>query len=213
MMTPVLYSFRRCPYAIRARLAIKASGKQVELREVKLAAKPSALLACSAKATVPVLVLPEGTVIDESLEIMNWALGQHDPENWLPPDQTQLTQINALIDMNDGEFKQHLDHYKYADRYPEQSMTFYRQQAEGYISELESRLQTAGFLCGDTCTLADIAIFPFVRQFVHVDKAWFNQAGYSHLQAWLDRFLNGPLFLSVMEKYQPWQPGDDLIIF
>lgn len=150
---PILYSFRRCPYAIRSRLAIKASGKQVELREVKLATKPQALLACSAKATVPVLVLPDATVIDESREIMSWALGQHDPDNWLPSDQTQLKQISALIDMNDGEFKQHLDHYKYAGRFPEQSMTIYRQQAEGFISELESRLKTAGFLCGDKSTL------------------------------------------------------------
>ena len=210
---PILYSFCRCPYAIRARLALRVSGKQVELREVKLANKPAALLAISAKATVPVLVLPDGTVIDESREIMAWALGQHDPKNWLPQDQQLMLQINALIDMNDGEFKQHLDHYKYADRFPEHAMTFYRRQAEGFISELESRLKTADFLSADNCTLADMAIFPFVRQFAHVDKAWFDQTGYSHLQAWLQNLLTSPLFLSVMSKYQPWQPGDDLILF
>ena len=210
---PNLYSFRRCPYAIRARLAIKVSGVQVELREVKLANKPASLLEYSSKGTVPVLVLPDGTVIDESREIMNWALGQHDPENWQASDQTQLKKINGLIDKNDDEFKLHLDHYKYADRFPEQPMTFYRQQAEGFISELEARLKMGGFLCGDNPTLADMAIFPFVRQFAHVDKAWFDQTDYSHLQAWLDRLLNGPLFLSVMQKYQPWQPGDESIIF
>ena len=210
---PILYSFRRCPYAIRARLAIRASGQQIALREVKLAAKPQALLACSAKATVPVLVLPDGTVIDESRDIMNWALGQHDPENWLPSDQTLLKQINALIDMNDGEFKHHLDHYKYADRFPEHPMTFYRQQAESFIAELEARLKMTLFLCGDECSLADMAIFPFIRQFAHVDKAWFDQTDYSQLQAWLDSFLKSSLFLGVMDKYQPWQPGDDAVIF
>ena len=210
---PILYSFRRCPYAIRARLAIKMSGKQLELREVALANKPLALLTCSAKATVPVLVLPDDEVIDESREIMVWALSQHDPESWLPQNQMQLMKINDLIDGNDNGFKQHLDHYKYADRHPEQPMTFYRQQAEGFISELETKLTTSRFLCGDTCSMADMAIFPFIRQFAHVDKTWFYQTEFSHLQVWLDSLINSPLFISVMVKYQPWQPGDDSIFF
>lgn len=213
LQPPILYSFRRCPYAIRARLAIRVSGQQVELREVKLVDKPVSLLGYSAKATVPVLVLPDGTVIDESREIMHWALSQHDPYNWLPQDQTQRMEINALIDRNDAEFKQHIDHYKYAVRFPEQPMTVYRQQAEGFISELEVLLTTRRFLSGDGCSLADMAILPFVRQFAHVDKAWFDQTAYSHLQAWLDDFLNSALFLSLMDKYQPWQPGDAALIF
>jgi glutathione S-transferase len=210
---PVLYSFRRCPYAIRARLAIKASGQQVALREVKLANKPQALLACSAKGTVPVVVLVDGTVIDESRDILNWVLNQNDPEHWLPRDESQRIKMTALIDQNDGEFKQHLDHYKYADRFPEKPMTVYRAEAEDFIAELEALLKTNDFLCGDTCTMADIAIFPFVRQFAHVDKAWFDQTAYTHVQRWLDRFLDSALFLSVMDKYQPWEAGDDVIIF
>ena len=210
---PVLYSFRRCPYAIRARLAIKISGIQVELREVKLSDKPESLLAYSAKGTVPVLILPDGSVIDESREIMNWALLQHDPEHWQPNNQKQMTQINSLVDMNDAEFKQHLDHYKYADRFPEHPMSFYRQQAEGFISVLEARLKIERFLCSDKLSLADMAIFPFIRQFAHVDKTWFLQTEYSHLQAWLDGLLKAQLFLSVMGKYEPWQAGDESIIF
>jgi len=210
---PVLYSFRRCPYAIRARLAIKISGMQVELREVKLSDKPKSLLAYSAKGTVPVLILPDRTVIDESREIMSWALLQHDPEHWLPNKKKEMMQINSLIDMNDAEFKQHLDHYKYADRFPEHPMTFYRQQAEGFISELEARLKRDRFLCSDKLSLADMAIFPFIRQFAHVDKIWFFQSEYSHLQAWLDGLLNTQIFLSVMGKYEPWQVGDELIVF
>ena len=198
---------------MRARLAIKASGQSLELREVRLADKPQALLDCSAKATVPVLVLPDNTVLDESRDILMWALGLHDPHNWLPQDQQQLTNMTALIDENDGDFKQHLDHYKYADRFPQQSMTVYRQQAEGFIASLDRQLQEGGFLCGDQCSLADIAIFPFVRQFAHVDKSWFDQTGYSRLQVWLAHFLNSPLFLSVMEKYPPWQPGQKALIF
>ncbi len=189
------------------------SGMQVELREVKLSDKPKSLLAYSAKGTVPVLILPDGTVIDESREIMNWALLQHDPEHWLPNNQKEMMQINSLIDTNDAEFKPHLDHYKYADRFPEQSMTFYRQQAEGFISELESRLKRDRFLCSYKPSLADMAIFPFIRQFAHVDKTWFFQSEYSHLQAWLDGLLKTPMFLSVMGKYEPWQAGDELIVF
>lgn len=204
---PILYSFRRCPYAIRARLAIRISGLPVVLREVKLANKPEALLACSPKGTVPVLQLPVGGVIDESLDIMRWALGQRDPGGWLHG------QGESLIETNDGEFKHHLDHYKYADRFPEQSMTFYRQQAEGFIGMLEQQLFVTPFLSGESCGLADMAIFPFIRQFAFVDKAWFDQSEYTQLQAWLQGLLNGSLFLSVMDKYAPWQPDNESVVF
>lgn len=203
----ILYSFRRCPYAIRARLAVRVSGLVVALREVKLANKPEALLVCSPKGTVPVLRLSTGEVIDESLDIMRWALEQHDPEGWLQG------QGKWLIDINDGEFKSYLDHYKYADRFPEQSVDYYRQQAEGFIGMLEQQLHVTPFLSGERCGLADMAIFPFMRQFAFVDKAWFDQSEYTQLQAWLQGLLNGPLFLSVMDKYAPWQPDDETIIF
>lgn len=127
---PILYSFRRCPYAIRARLAIKVSSINIELREVQLSNKPKELLECSPKGTVPVLQLPDGAVIDESYDIMLWALKQHDPQKWLPKNLDDLLEMDRLINFNDGEFKQHLDHYKYADRFPQQSMDNYRQQAE-----------------------------------------------------------------------------------
>ncbi|MFC1747616.1 glutathione S-transferase [Pseudomonadota bacterium] len=210
---PILYSFRRCPYAIRARLAVKASGVQVVLREVKLADKPPSLFEYSAKATVPVLVLPDKTVIDESRDVMRWALAQHDPASWLPKDEKETEQVNSLIDWNDGAFKQHLDRYKYADRYPEHPMTYYRQQAEEFIAELETRLKHSRYLGGDCFSLADAAIFPFIRQFAHVDKHWFDQTEYSHLQAWLETLLKWPLFLSVMDKYAPWRAGDDPTVF
>ena len=209
---PILYSFRRCPYAIRARMAIKVSRLQVELREVTLTDKPQSLLDYSAKATVPVLILPDGAVIDESVDIMNWALSLHDPKKWLANNQDIKQQFDSLIDSNDGKFKLHLDHYKYADRFPEQPMHFYRDQAEDFITELDERLNHNEFLCGESLSFADVAIFPFIRQFYFVDKEWFEQSDYSHLQAWLEYLLQDPLFLSIMDKYKPWQPDDELIL-
>lgn len=210
---PILYSFRRCPYAIRARLAIKVSGVQLELREVKLANKPESMLGYSPKGTVPVLVLPDGKVIDESLDIMQWALSQNDPAGWLPTDNVMQSDVDELIATNDGEFKKHLDHYKYADRFPEQSMEAYRKQGEQFLVRLESRLQSSPFLLGEKISLADMALFPFIRQFAFVDKAWFDTADYPRLQAWLAGLLLSPLFLSVMDKHKPWQPGDEVVLF
>jgi len=205
---PILYSFRRCPYAIRARLAIKVSNIQIELREVLLANKPKEMLACSTKATVPVLVLADGQVIDESWDIMLWALSQNDPKNWLPDDSIKLNEINHLIKINDSDFKQHLDHYKYADRFPQQPMQYYRQQGEVFLQQLETKLENTRYLIGDTISLADMALFPFIRQFAHVDKIWFYQTNYKKLQAWLDDLLGSTLFSAVMEKYPAWQTGD-----
>ncbi len=210
---PILYSFRRCPYAIRARLAIKVSNIEVELREVLLADKPKELLACSPKGTVPVLVLPDGTVIDESRDIMLWALTQQDPQNWLSSHFTQQDEINRLIDINDTEFKQHLDHYKYADRFPEQSMESYRQQAESFLRQLEEKLTKNQYLVANEISLADIAILPFIRQFASVDKAWFYQTEYKNLQVWLDNLLADNLFSEVMKKCSRWQPGDAVLRF
>jgi len=156
---PILYSFRRCPYAIRARLAIKISGIKVELREILLKDKPKEMLEISPKGTVPVLLLPDDLVIDESREIMMWALTQNDPENWLE----SIDKSNSLIDQNDNEFKPHLDHYKYADRFPEYSKENYREQTNAFLKQLDQRLNESRYLISDKISLADMAIFPFIR--------------------------------------------------
>lgn len=201
---PVLYSFRRCPYAIRARLALAAAGIRCELREVKLASKPRAMLAISPKGTVPVLQLTDGTVIDESLELMLWALERADPEGWLGV-EPRLTR--DLIRENDDKFKADLDRYKYFVRYPEYSQAHYRGKAEKYIRKLEDRLNAVRGrgLVSPGLSLADFAIFPFVRQFSRVDLEWFEHSGYEKTLNWLNELESLPLFQRVMNKYEPWQ--------
>lgn len=212
-MYPVLYSFRRCPYAIRARLAIKYAGQSVLLREVLLADKPAEMLACSPKATVPVLVLPDGQVIDESRDIMHWALSIHDPDHWLLFDHDRQQQAHELMDINDGIFKQHLDHYKYADRFPEHPTEYYRQQAEVFLQQLDRWLVQSRYLLGDKLSMVDVAIFPFIRQFASVDRCWFDGSVYQHLRHWLDELLDWPLFREVMHKYPRWNCVDDDVLF
>ena len=210
---PILYSFRRCPYAIRARLAIKVSHIQVELREVILADKPQEMLHHSPKGTVPVLVLADGSVIDESRDIMLWALQQNDPEQWLSASFQINEEINYLIKFNDGEFKQQLDHYKYADHYPEFSLEDYRQRAEVFLLQLEERLNQHRFLTSDKVSLADMALFPFIRQFAYVDKDWFDNSSYIKLQQWLDALLVSELFNDVMKKQVQWHAGSEVQLF
>jgi glutathione S-transferase len=211
---PVLYSFRRCPYAIRARMALSCSGIQVELREVILREMPVSLLDCSPKGTVPVLVLPGGRVIDESLDIMYWALAKNDPQQWLPADgEERSLEINRLLDENDHSFKQHLDHYKYAERFPQQAASEYRSRGEAFLEKLERRLEQSAWLAGERLSVADVAIFPFVRQFALVDKPWFDRMRRPRLQAWLDTLLASALFSSVMKKYPQWQDGDAITLF
>lgn len=203
----ILYSFRRCPYAIRARMAIAASGLQVKLREVVLRDKPQTLLDLSAKATVPVLLTSNQMVLDESLDIMFWALKQSDPDNWL----NYVDQ--ALIDNNDGTFKHWLDHYKYADRHPEQSQQYYRQQGEKILHNLEQCLGETRYLSSDQISFTDIAIFPFIRQFAFVDLTWFEQSPYPKLRQWLASFLDSELFQITMHKYQTWNNDDKILSF
>jgi len=200
-MPNTLYSFRRCPYAMRARLAIAVSSQPVNLREIILKDKPQQMLAISSKGTVPVLQLADGSVLDESLDIMAWALEWSDPQGWL---NDNLTEMLTLIDINDFQFKIYLDKYKYANRFPEHSESYYREQAEEFLMKLENRLQASSFLFGQQITLADMAILPFIRQFAAVDSIWFSQAPYPRLQAWLTNFLNSALFNSVMHKYPSW---------
>lgn len=197
--TVLLYSFRRCPYAMRARLALAISGVPFELREVKLSAKPQAMLDASPKGTVPVLVLVDGTVIDQSLEIMRWALMRHDPEGWLARDD------EGLIGTNDGAFKHALDRYKYPQRY-EQDGLDHRALGLAFLRGLEQRLGEAGQLCGAKRGLSDAAIMPFVRQFAAVDPGWFAAQALPHLQAWLAGHLASDLFQRIMIRAEPWTP-------
>ena len=211
---PILYSFRRCPYAIRARLALAASGITLELREVVLKDKPASMIALSPKATVPVLQTLEGKVIDESLDIMLWALHQSDPQQWLSPlDERQYQQAINLIETNDDKFKYYLDRYKYADRYPEFTAEYYRQQAEEFLLQLEQLLTENGHLLQQQPCIADMAILPFIRQFAFVDMNWFKQAPYPRLRNWLNTFLDSDLFRTIMKKYAQWQPGQKPVYF
>ena len=212
-MLPVLYSFRRCPYAMRARLALQYSGIKVELREVVLRDKPQEMLSLSSTGTVPVLELPGKEVLAESWDIMLWALRQNDPECWLGRDESLLTDAAMLVEMNDYSFKPDLDHYKYADRYPEHPREYYRSQGEEFLQQLEEMLSGSRFLLGGKVSAADIAVFPFIRQFAFVDKNWFDQTPYVNLQQWLQGFLQDSLFGSIMMKYSAWRPGDTPIRF
>ena len=195
-----LYSFRRCPYAMRARMALRYSGVAVDIVEVSLKAKPAEMLALSGKGTVPVLSA-DGRVIDESLDIMRWALAQNDPQDWLLKDDPgAAAQIIPLIEQNDQVFKVHLNRYKYAERYPEQPMAFYRSEGEVFLRRLEALLEGRDYLLAAHPSLADVALMPFVRQFAHVDREWFGQTPYVRLQAWLQRFLDSDLFTGIMQK-------------
>ena len=203
-MLPILYSFRRCPYAIRARLALKQCDIKVEHREVVLADKPAEMLAASPKGTVPVLILPDGIVIDESLNIIYWALSNNDSENWLPENGDLLQITNELITNNDKIFKEHLDHYKYAIRFPEFTAEHYRRQGEEFLQRLDGLLADSSYLLTNQITLADIAIFPFIRQFAFVDIDWFYNSQYTQLKSWLSGMLDMELFKDVMKKYPQW---------
>ena len=199
MPLPVLYSFRRCPYAIRARLALRQAQTPYALHEVVLRDKPAALLALSPKGTVPVLQLPDGRVLAQSLDIMRWALAQHDPAGWLT--QAPAEAMQALIDTNDLQFKPLLDRYKYPERHPEQTQAAYRDQAVAcMLAPLDQRLQTSRHLLSDKTSLADMALLPFVRQFAQVDRAWWDDAALPALRQWLDTLVSGELFEAVMAK-------------
>lgn len=210
---PVLYSFRRCPYAMRARLALLASGQVCELREVVLARKPAALLEASAKGTVPVLVLPDGQVVAQSLDIVLWALRRNDPRHWLPASDVALTEAIQLVAQCDGEFKFHLDRYKYPNRFDQDGTTLHREQGAEFLKQLNLRLTAHRHLLGESESLADVAIVPFVRQFAHTDPAWFASQPWPALVSWLGTFENSPIYQQVMTKYPPWQPGQPPVLF
>ena len=190
---PILYSFRRCPYAMRARMALLISGTGFELREVALRDKPPEMVAASPKGTVPVLVLPDGRVIDESLDIMRHALARHDPEQWLKGDDAEL------IAANDGPFKHHLDRYKYADRHGSDPDS-HRAAGLAILDRLEQRLAGRANLCGEGRSLTDIAVLPFVRQFAAVDRGWFEAQPLPGVQRWLRDHLASALFMAAMAR-------------
>jgi len=211
---PTLYSFRRCPYAMRARLSLSVSQQHCKLREIVLRDKPAEMVEISPKATVPVLQLNDGTVLEESLDIMRWALSQNDPGNWLMPENGTLDEMFTLIAECDGPFKENLDRYKYANRYEEGTdPVAHRAEGEVFLAKLNERLAGAMNLFGDRPSLADFAIFPFVRQFANTDREWFDDAPLSHLQRWLQVHLESDIFIDVMKKRPVWKNGDDEPLF
>ncbi len=213
MTHPILYSFRRCPYAMRARLALLASGTVCELREVVLRNKPAEMLAVSPKGTVPVLVLPDGQVLEQSLDIMLWALQRHDPQLWLAATEAQHAEHLALIAECDGPFKAHLDRYKYPNRYDLPDGLAHRARGSVYLGALNSTLGPTGYLAGAEWGLPDAAIAPFVRQWAHTDPDWFANQPWPALQQWLRSFEDSPRFARAMAKLAPWQVGNTAVMW
>lgn len=213
MSLPVLYSFRRCPYAMRARLALQISGTQCELREVVLRDKPNEMLEASPKGTVPVLIEPDGTVIDESLEVMLWALNKSDPENWLQAQQEDLEVMLSGVEDFDEHFKPQLDRYKYPNRFDLDDPIPARNAAVEYLRENLASLEKQTYLYGETASLADMALVPFVRQFANTDREWFDSHAPQGLQRWLRHILDSALFGAIMLKYPQWQSPDIGVLF
>jgi glutathione S-transferase len=203
MNQPLLYSFRRCPYAMRARMALNYAQISYKLREIDLRAKPLDLLKASPKGTVPVMVMPDKTVLEQSLDIMRWAIDQNDPEGWWPDQINIQKKMLSLIHQNDTQFKTALDHYKYPERSPEFLPGSYH-QAEAFLNKLELKLKINRFLFSSQVSIADIALFPFIRQFAQVNMSYFKSLPYPYLQNWLIYHLESPLFLSAMDKHPLW---------
>ena len=208
---PILYSFRRCPYAMRARMAIHISGQKCELREVLLRDKPPSMLEYSAKGTVPVLILQDGKVIDESLDVIDWALNLNDPDDWQRSKNKEKTK--ELIKINDGEFKYHLDRYKYSKRYDNEDPEFHRKKCLKFIESINNELNNSEYIFDDNISYADIVLLPFIRQFRIADIEWFDSLPYDNLKKWLSSFLNSSLLNSIMKKYDLWKEGDKSIVF
>ncbi len=205
---PVLYSFRRCPYAMRARLALWVSGVAYEHREVALKAKPASMLAASPKGTVPVLCLPTGEVLAQSLDIMHWALQQHDPDAWLPATSELRAFTQAALTHLDGEFKANLDRYKYPQRFGLTDGLAHRGEGARWLLTLELQLQNAAFLSGARWGFLDACVAPFVRQFARTDRGWFDAQPWPQLAQWLTAFENSEAFRTVMHKQPLWIAPD-----
>jgi len=189
-------------------MGLKVSGLEYEHREVLLRDKPASMLSASPKGTVPIFIQSNGNVIDESLSLLNFALKHSDPLGWLDCDKTEA---ESLIDENDGPFKHHLDRYKYASRYDDNAMRGdvnieHREQAEKTITNYEDRLEGQPYLLGKNQTIADIAIFPFIRQFANTNRNWWDIAPYPATRNWLEKHVNSDIFLTIMEKFPLWKP-------
>lgn len=211
---PILYSLQHCPYAMRARIGILLAKQPVMLRAIVLKNKPDEMLQLSKKGTVPVLVVGQSKVIDESLDIMLWALSQSDPDNLLYKENTgKLPEMLSLINRFDNEFKDSLEKYKCAKRYHEKSMTDNRKQCEILIIELEQRLKLHNFIVGETLSLADYAILPYIRQFARIERQWYLQSPYPYLQRWLKEHLQSRVFSKAMTKFPLWlDSGESFLI-
>lgn len=202
---PIIYSLRNCPFAMRARIAIYKSQQPVWLRDIVLSDKPAEMLAASPKGTVPVLITPNGTVIEESLEVMLWALSMNDPDDLLfTGDDEMLADMQTLIYRFDTEFKRCLENYKCAKRYSETNIIERREACQGYIAQLEQRLTQHQYLMADRESLADIALLPFIRQFARVERQWYLQSPYPHVRQWLTDYLQSNMFSKVMTKHELW---------
>ena len=205
---PILYTFRRCPYAMRARFAIRSSKIMVEVREIKLKEKPSEFLKSSPKGTVPVLITKSGEVLEESLDIINWALNINDPHKWLADGKLEKKEITNLLDDFEMKFKINLDKYKYPNRFSGVDQYLYRDKNLCFLEKLNSYLKKNKSLNSEHLTLIDYAIFPFVRQFRNVDKDWFDKLNFSLLNSWINQIIDSEDFSSIMEKFKKWEPND-----
>ena len=210
---PTLYSFRRCPYAMRARLALRLCKIECIIREISLKAKNTEFLRVSPKATVPVLVLPNGEVLEESLDIIYWSLEQNDPSKLKVNDQLG-GKTSKLIELFDTEFKFHLDRYKYSSRYNIQNSKVHRDKAREILVQINTMLKGKNYIGGKNISLLDISILPFVRQFRIADMKWFdNNLGLDNVNKWLNIFLNSDLLASIMTKYKVWEIDDPVTFF
>ena len=212
MTDVILWSFRRCPYAMRARLALKSSQTKVKLREIVLRDKPEAFKAASPKATVPVLVMDDGVVLEESRDIMFWALSRHDPEGWLDVVSGDPDGVKDFLDRLDGPFKHHLDRYKYSSRYDDtkKEAEDHRNKGAEFLTEIDHILAQQPALSGNAMGLLDYASLPFIRQFRIADPDWFDAEDWPYLHRWLQDFLSSERFAAIMEKYKPWQETDNV---
>ena len=205
---PILYSFRRCPYAMRARLALQSSGIVVEIREIKLQNKPKEFLQSSQKGTVPVLILNSEKVLDESIDIIKWALKTNDPKNWLAEGQLNQIEIDKILITLEGDFKKNLDKYKYPNRYKSNNKNFYRDNNLKFLNYLNHLLKENNALNCPHLSMLDYAILPFIRQFRNVDELWFDALDLIFLKKWLFQFIDSNEFSSIMKKYNLWDPNE-----
>jgi glutathione S-transferase len=211
---PILYSLRNCPYAMRARIAIFKAKKTVILRDIVLSDKPKEMITASPKATVPIIVLPNGAVIEESFDVMLWAITENDPDDLLHSKNPKFlaTMLN-IIKSFDQDFKACLEQYKCAKRYRESNISECRAACEQYIQTLEIRLTDHDFLLSDKESLADIALLPFIRQFARVERQWYLQSPYPKVRQWLNNYLQSPMFTKVMAKYPLWLDNHEVVLF